>query len=247
MAKKLFEINPDLDRRALAEEFAAHSRVQIRDVLTEETAQEIRGILAKATPWGVAAQAGAADPPGPQAMRADEVATAAGRTKIQQLAAASFQAAGAGDYAFLYGRYSLVEGYMGKWSEGGPLDMLLEYLNTPEFIALAGDVTGVTGLVKADGNATLFGPQHFLAHHIDSHVAEGWRVAYVLNMTIDEWKPDWGGYLNFFDADGDVVQGFRPRFNSLNLFTVPQPHSVGFVPQFAPVGRYAISGWLRDR
>ncbi|MXP13418.1 hypothetical protein GRI44_01445 [Altererythrobacter confluentis] len=247
MAKKLFEINPDLDRRGLAAEFAAHSRVQIRDVLTLETASEVRDVLACATPWGIAAQAGAADSPGPQALRADEVATATGKNKIQELAAGSFQAAGAGDYAFLYGRYSLVENYLGKWNEGGPHDLLLEYLNTPEFIALVADVTGQTGLVKADGNATLFGPQHFLAHHIDSHVAEGWRVAYVLNMTIDEWKPDWGGYLNFFDEEGDVVQGFRPRFNSLNLFTVPQAHGVSFVPPFAPIGRYAISGWFRDR
>ncbi|MDZ4307571.1 2OG-Fe(II) oxygenase [Allopontixanthobacter sp.] len=247
MAKKLFEINPHLDRRALAEEFAANSRVQIRDVLTEETAQEIRAVLASATPWGIAAQAGIANPPGPQSLRANDVATTGGRARIQELATASFRAVGTGDYGFLYGHYPMVEGYLGKWNEDGPHDILLEYLNTPEFLSLAAEVTGETGLVKADGNATLFGPQNFLAFHIDSHVAEGWRVAYVLNMTIDEWKPDWGGYLNFFNEDGDIVQGFRPRFNSLNLFTVPQPHSVGFVPQFAPVGRYAISGWLRDR
>ena len=247
MAKKLFEINPDLDRAALAEEFGPHRRVQIRDVLTTDTAEELRNVLAKATPWGLASQAGSDLTHAPQAMRAEEIATPAGREKMQQLAIDSHKAASEGEYAFLYARYSLLEAYRGKWNPDGPHDILLEYLNTPEFLQLVMDVTGVKGLIKADGNATLFGQQHFLAHHIDSHVDEGWRVAYVLNMTIDEWKPDWGGYLNFFDDDGDVVQGFRPRFNSLNLFQVPQPHSVSVVPQFAPVGRFAISGWLRDR
>ena len=37
------------------------------------------------------------------------------------------------------------------------------------------------------------------------------------------------------------------RFNTLNMFTVAQPHNVTYVPPFAPVGRYAITGWFRDR
>lgn len=45
MTKKLFEINPDLDRAALARRFAEHTRVQVRDFLTRETAEEIRMIL----------------------------------------------------------------------------------------------------------------------------------------------------------------------------------------------------------
>ncbi|MBL4858125.1 MAG: hypothetical protein JKY36_02830, partial [Erythrobacter sp.] len=56
--KKLFELNPDLDRKALAERFAKTGRVQVRDVLTEETAREIQMILARATKWGMAIQAG---------------------------------------------------------------------------------------------------------------------------------------------------------------------------------------------
>ena len=100
---------------------------------------------------------------------------------------------------------------------------------------------------KADGQATLFGPQHFLGLHQDQQLEEGWRIAYVLNMTALEWRPDWGGYLLFFDDDGDVIEGYMPRFNTLNLFAVPQHHAVSFVPPFAPQGRIAISGWFRDQ
>ena len=45
MEKALFAINPGLDRPALARRFAERTRVQIRNVLTPETAREIQSIL----------------------------------------------------------------------------------------------------------------------------------------------------------------------------------------------------------
>ena len=68
-----------------------------------------------------------------------------------------------------------------------------------------------------------------------------------MNFCAEEWRPDWGGYLNFYDDEGDVVAGYKPRFNALNLFAVPKKHNVTYVPPFAPVGRFAITGWFRDR
>jgi Rps23 Pro-64 3,4-dihydroxylase Tpa1-like proline 4-hydroxylase len=133
------------------------------------------------------------------------------------------------------------------WDPGSPHENLLEHLNAPEFISLARDVTGIQDLIKADGQATLFAPNHYLGRHIDSHVAEGWEVAYVLNFAQADWHPDWGGYLLFLDDDGDVIEGFRPRFNALNLFKVPQAHAVSYVAPFAPLGRLAITGWLRTQ
>ncbi|NMW30742.1 hypothetical protein HKD42_01550 [Altererythrobacter sp. RZ02] len=247
MAKKLFEINPAIDRVACAEDFAANTRTQIRDVLTRETAEEVRMILARQTPWGLAMQAGDSLDPGPQQVLAKELASDNGKKKAQELANAAYQESAKGGYGFHFAQYSLVQGLNEKWDEGGVHDMLLEYLNAPDFLQLVRDVTGIQELAKADGQATLFAAQHFLGLHIDSHVAEGWRVAYVLNLGLDEWKPDWGGYLNFFDNDGDVVRGYRPRFNALNLFLVPQAHNVSYVPPTGPTGRFAITGWLRDR
>lgn len=245
MVKKLFELNPDLDRAALAVAFACNRRVQVRDLLTRETAEEVRMILAQATPWGLAMQAGEVG--GPQQIAPRELPTPAGQQRAQQLAKASHEAAARGEYAFRYAQYSLVQSVQEGWDPDGPHQFLLEYLNAPEFMQFVRTVTGFSELVKADGQATLYAPQHFLGRHNDSHVAEGWKVAYVMNFTIDEWKPEWGGYLQFFDDDGDVIEAFRPRFNSLNMFAVPQPHAVSFVPPFAPIGRYAITGWFRDR
>jgi len=44
-----------------------------------------------------------------------------------------------------------------------------------------------------------------------------------------------------------IAQSFVPAFNALNLFAVPQPHSVGFVTPFAARRRYSVTGWLRGR
>ena len=58
MAKALFELNPNLDRAALAQRFAADTRLQVENILTDETARELREILISGTEWGVAIQAG---------------------------------------------------------------------------------------------------------------------------------------------------------------------------------------------
>ncbi len=245
MPKQLFAINPHLDRTRLAAWFKSDGRVQIRNVLTLETAREIREILGRGTRWGVTAQAG--EQGKPVQVLAHAIGDDGGKAEIQHAAGAAYGAASRGDYGFYFGQYSLVQSVQENWAPGGPHEMLLEHLNAPDFLELVRDVTAIPELVKADGQATVFAPQNFLGWHIDSHVAEGWRIAYVLNLGLDDWKPDWGGYLNFFDDDGDIVQGYRPRFNALNLFAVPARHNVSYVPPFAPLGRFAITGWLRDR
>lgn len=237
----LFEVNPRLDRPALARTFAADRRVQIRDVLTDRTAAVLHRVLESETPWGLAWRA---EGTSAAHVRNRELAAMAPAQRAE-FARATAQSAARGDYSFLYGQYPMIDAYLQKWNEGGPHDLLLEHINDAPFLDLVRSVTGIEGLKKADGQATLFAPGQFLAMHNDSHVAEGWRIAYVLSLARD-WRPDWGGYLLFYDEEGDVVAGFRPRFNALNLFAVPQAHNVGYVPPFAPIGRYAITGWFRD-
>ena len=239
----LFEVNPGLDRKALAERFARERRIQIRDVLTEQTANEVRRILQHHTRWGVAWKAGESD--GPHMIAAEAMA----RMTPQQNAEIGqklMRAMSGRAYAFVYSQYPILTAYQEKWDEGSPHDLLIEHINAEPFMDLVREVTGFPTLTKADAQATLYRPSQFLAMHDDSHVAEGWRVAYVLNMTSEEWRPEWGGYLQFYDEEGDVIAGVRPRFNSLNLFAVPQKHSVTYVAPFAPVARYAITGWFRD-
>lgn len=236
----MLAINPALGLPALRAAFARDRRVQVRDVLTDASARAIHRVLRDDTPWGMSWQAGAH---GPHAMRQAQLAAMPDAERDAQTLAAMR----GGDYAFGYASYPLVQAYLGRWVPGGPHDQLLEHINAAPVLDFVRDVTGIPELVKADAQATLYAPGHFLAVHNDQHAERGRRVAYVLNLCADDWRPDWGGYLQFYDADGDVIAGYRPRFNALNLFAVPQLHNVSFVPPFAPVARYAITGWFRDR
>lgn len=141
----------------------------------------------------------------------------------------------------------MLQAYLEQRAPGGPHDVLLECINTPEMLGLVRAITGIPELVKADAQASLFAGNHYLGLHSDAHKGQGWRVAYVMGFAPDDWQPDWGGYLQFFDERGDVVCGWKPRFNVLNLFAVPCPHAVSYVPPFAPNGRLSITGWFRDR
>ena len=239
----LFDLNPDLDHRKLAEAFAPSRRVQIRDLLTERSAEVLADVVQRQTSYGLAFRE-----PGksPQSIRA-EAARALPAARHNQIWQSAGAAVGRGEYGFLYAQYPMLDAYLQHWSPGHALELVLEHINSEPFLALVRSVTGVAELIKADAQATLFAPNHFLSVHDDrGSDDEARRIAYVLGLSRN-WRPDWGGYLTFFDDEDDVVAGFKPRFNCLNLFEVPQRHSVTFVPPFAPVGRFAITGWFRDR
>lgn len=243
MDRPLLDLNPALDVPALAAAFARDRRVQVRDVLTDASARTLHHIAAHETPWGLSWQAGSQ---GPEDLREAQLA-AMPAAERQARGQATLAAMARAEYAFAFASYPLVEAYRGKWAPGGPHDMLLEYLNHRPVMDLVRAITGLADLVKADAKLTLFRPTQFLAVHNDQSTAAGRRVAYVLNLCAEDWRPDWGGYLNFYDDDGDVIAGWRPRFNALNLFAVPQRHNVTFVPPYSPVARYAITGWFRDK
>ena len=239
----MFAINPDLPVETLREAFLRKGRVQAHDVLTQDCAQALARMLLERTPWGLAWQAGSSGPAFARAalvggLQHDE------QLAIQQRTQAAMQS---GEYAFQFGSYPMLRAYLERWAPDGEHDYIFEHINDRPFLNLVRSVTGIAELVKADAQATLYAPGHFLAEHDDSHVGQGWQVAYVLNLCPVEWRPDWGGYLNFLDDAGEVVAGWKPQFNTLNLFRVPQRHNVTMVSPFAPIGRIAITGWFRDR
>ena len=240
----MIELNPQIDRAALAERFRANGRVQIPDVLTLQSAQMVRALLLSGTKWGLVWQAG--DAASVQALANRELTSPGAQEIVGRAGAATDEAARRGDYSFRFANYPVLQACLEGWDPGGPHDSLIEAMNMPDMLDLVRTVTGIPELVKADAQATLFAPNHFLGLHTDAHKGQGWRVAYVLNFAPEDWSPNWGGYLQFFDEEGNITFGWRPRFNVLNLMAVPCVHSVSYVPPFAPPGRVAITGWFRD-
>ena len=243
----LIEISPSLDLESIAAEFARTGRTRIASFLTDASARRVRDLLERGTPWSLVWRAG--DSP-PEVIRA-EALPAVTPDRARSMQAALRTAMAARDYAFCYSTYPLVQALLERWAPGGPHEQLLTDLNQPAFLDLIRRVTAIPDLVKADGQATLYRPGHFLARHDDAEPSKGRRVAYVLNLCGDPdgdpWRPEWGGMLQFLTDAGDPDETLLPRFNALNLFAVPQPHHVTSVASFAPSTRYAVTGWFRDR
>lgn len=243
----LIEVSPTIDRAGISATFALTGRARIANFLTAASAVRIRNLLEHRTPWSLVWRAGETPP---EVIRAEALsAVTPDRARLMQEALRAAMASR--DYAFCYSTYPLVQALLERWAPGSPHEQLLTDLNQPAVLDLIRQITAIPELVKADGQATLYNRGHFLARHDDAEPAKGRRVAYVLNLCGDPdgapWRPEWGGMLQFLTDAGDPDETLLPRFNALNLFAVPQPHHVTSVASFAPVSRYAVTGWFRDR
>ena len=118
------------------------------------------------------------------------------------------------------------------------------FLNSPAFLDFVRVLTGDPRTNYVDAQATRYDRGHYLTQHDDSVEGKGRLYAYVLNLT-PHWRADWGGLLNFIDADGHVAEAYTPAWNALNLFRVPQVHAVSCVAPFAGAPRLSITGWVR--
>lgn len=125
---------------------------------------------------------------------------------------------------------SLIAGWPGFLSSGPVRDLLRA-------------ITGKADVAFADGQATAYSPGDFLTGHDDDVPGKHRRAAYVFSLN-PAWRVEWGGLLLFHEGE-NRVRGVAPAFNSLDLFAVPQMHSVSMVTGSVPNRRYAITGWLR--
>lgn len=224
-------LNPQLDRRRLAESFRLSGRVHIPKFLTDAAAQRLHYALERETPWGLLFNEG-------NKLREFESVSPEDH---QAMLMGAWERAHH-EFQMFYHYYRVSKRGTIYPDSGHYLRRLAEFLSTPQFYAFIRDITGleVNGLQSC--TATLFNPLHFLMVH-DDHNAERERlVAYSLNMT-PAWRPDWGGALHFFDGNDRVEDVYLPSFNGLNLFRVPKRHSVSQVSAFGG-SRYSVAGWF---
>ena len=232
--------NPGLDTAMLADRYRAKQRLQIRDVLLPDLAERVFQCLTRETPWGVVYNEGSntitLTPQDlqamPQAERARRMSAAAERARTE--------------FQFVYHAYLMLHNYKAGVDKGLFLHDMLEAINSEPMLDFVRKVTGISSIVRADAQATLYAPGHFLTRHNDAADEKlHRRVAYVLSFT-KNWHPDWGGLLQFYDDENEITDVFVPRFNALSIFTVPQFHAVSCVAPYAPLGRLAITGWFQD-
>lgn len=234
-----FRINPDLDPAALAEEYAATSRVRIHGLLAPEGVAELHDYLEGCDEWWHLINM----PGGVLELDADERAAmsaerrAALDSEVHARARTGFQ--------YRYEALRVPEDEEEMDEAENPLTDFARLMSSKPMLAMLREVTGYADLSFSDGQATAYGPGDFLTCHDDDVAGKNRRAAYVFGMT-PAWRTEWGGLLLFHGAGDRTVTGHVPRFNTLDLFSVPQPHSVSIVTPAAPTRRYAVTGWLRS-
>lgn len=236
--KTEIRLNPALDRERLRAEFAARGRLQVNNVLTPEAAERMARCMEEETPWSFTYF----DRDAACIVDWHKMSSVTPQ-QWQELNRSIFSLA-RDDFAYAYGFYPMQEALR----TGSDPDLFLHdffaFLESEEMMELIRDLLDDPSVEAVDAQATRFGPGQFLTWHNDLVKEAHRRCAYVFNFT-RRWRPDWGGYLQFWDKGGNGAQAFMPRFNMLNIFKVPQPHSVGCVAPFAGAYRYAVSGWYR--
>ena len=237
-SRRILALRDSLDIADARRRFERVGRARLPDVLTGESASAIHDYLVRSGHWNLVCNLGG--------RHLDTSAAAVARwpeDKQRELVAAIHDQARTG-FQYFYAAIPFYDIYHQEALPGDFVNSIFEFLNSDGFLDLARELTGDESISFADGQATRYGPGHFLTSHNDQVDGKRRRAAYVLNLTPD-WRTDWGGALQFIGSDGHIEEAWLPRFNVLNVFRVPADHSVGFVAPFAGASRYSITGWLR--
>ncbi|RYF94345.1 MAG: hypothetical protein EON95_05670 [Caulobacteraceae bacterium] len=241
------DVRPRLDASLRPEAFAPvlarFGRLHLPGLFTPDTAGRIAEALAADQPWvrSLRASGSVGDITG----EAWDAMTPAQRQAWHSLLVQG--ANGSVQYQFDSRRISdLVEAGQRSGGVLAAIDAVYDWLNSAAGLDFLRRLTGDPTCAYVDAQATRYRPGDFLGRHHDDEPGKRRLYAYVLNFT-PAWRPDWGGVLQFLDADGHVAEGYSPAFNALNIFKVPQDHCVSSVVHHAPFNRLSITGWIRSR
>jgi Rps23 Pro-64 3,4-dihydroxylase Tpa1-like proline 4-hydroxylase len=229
------ELNPQLNRAKLAEDFRLSQRIHIPGVLTEASAARLSRALQQETNWTVTFNKG---------MDFLDVENVSPEERAR-LSRAAFERARGPGFHYIYDNHRLSRNGEPYGNPAHYLAKLVTFLNAPNVLQFMREVTGLKDIAWADAQATLYRQGDFLTAHDDKTGGHKRLAAYVLNMT-PAWRPDWGGVLQFIDERGHIAEGYVPSFNALNLFKVPTEHAVSQVAVYGGF-RYSVTGWFHGR
>lgn len=233
----MFELDPGIDADWLAAVYRRDGRVRIRTFLTDPG--PLHDSLRSRTDWNQVINAGA------KVYELDRQTRAAMSTeKHRALDHAVFEGGQAG-FQFRYESIRVDDASAARAASATLLDAFAMWLSGGAPRALLRHVCGEPAIDFADAQATLFSAGDLLTGHDDAVAGKNRHAAYVLGLN-PIWRVEWGGLLIHHGADGQSFTGQVPAFNTLDLFRVPQLHSVSMVTRSAPTERLSVTGWLRS-
>lgn len=233
------EIDPQHDPSELHNKLVEKGRLQIRNFLTPQSADHLYELLTKNRRWYTTYNHGDEH----SESLAEDVARLAPQHR-QQFFGRIYQGARTG-FQFVFNQYAITTAIQNNEDPGHPLHAMQDNVNSPEFLGFMRTLTGRDDIDCSDSYVSQYLPGHFLTSHDDRHAHEKRIAAYTISLT-KNWREDWGGHLVFFDDDGNIEEGFKPAFNTLNIFFMPKMHAVQQVTHYAGAARTSFLGWLKQ-
>lgn len=227
-------LNSDHDVEAIAATYAAEGRVRIPAFMVENGLRGLHGEIVARQDWRQVMNI-----PGGILELSREERAAISLADAEELDATMHKRACLG-FQYRYEGLRIPEP-SGEVTDG--LDKMAHVMAAAPMLGFLGKVIGQSDLMFTEGQVTAYATGDFLTCHDDQAPGRRRVAAFVLGMT-PSWRPEWGGLLLFHSDDDSQVYGLVPRFNTLDLFSVPQRHSVSTVSPSAPGRRLAITGWL---
>ncbi|MCG2842647.1 2OG-Fe(II) oxygenase [Sandaracinobacter sp. RS1-74] len=231
------KINPALNLCALRETFQNRGRVRVTDFLDGDAPALLYRHLRQRQDWVHVVNSGSKlfelDRATLQSMSAQQ------REALDQ---AVYRGARAG-FQYRYETIRVPDDPKVREQSVDPLARFAEWMSFGEGREFACEILGNESVHFADAQATAYAPGDFLTAHDDGVAGKNRLAAYVLGLT-PGWRVEWGGLLLFHHGSGQI-EGVAPELNTINLFAVPQQHSVSEVTRAAAYRRYSITGWLR--
>jgi len=231
-------LNPTLDSDYLATQYAADERLRIDEILEPDIAQRVHAACRDDVPYEYLCYVDGENLAIPAAELAQQTPDRQNELQEKIVSAAS------DGIGFFYSGYQ-----MGRARDENDkpqlafLHEMFDFMNSDKMLAFIATITGQTDLKGADAQFTRYSPGQFLTRHKDDITREGRRIAYVMSFS-EQWHPDWGGMLQFFEDDGTPRDAWTPGFNSLSIFDVRHVHSVTYVTPFARTPRFSLTGWF---
>jgi Rps23 Pro-64 3,4-dihydroxylase Tpa1-like proline 4-hydroxylase len=236
--KTKFIRNHALDCDALAEQFRQKGRVQIPNLLEPDLAQELHAFLRNSGDWKLVLNQGTS------LFELDRQQQAQLSEKQRDDLENAAMANAVHGFQYIYETIRVPDAEADRFAVNSILADFAMWMSSAEMREWLGRIIGRPELIFADAQATAYSPGHFLTGHDDDFVGKHRLAAYVFNLT-PVWRAEWGGVLLFHDS-AVAGEALFPAFNCLNMFAVPQMHSVSQVTRSAAYRRYAITGWLRS-
>lgn len=232
------KISAEHDANQLQQAFVAHGRLQVPNFMDAQSAQQVHQMLKQNQNWYLTYNEGKENYES-EAAKFNALAPAQ-----QQRFMSNVYGRAREDFQYIFKQYYITQAIKLGEQPGHALHCVEDFVNDEAFLGFMRTLTNRQDISHSDCYASCYEAGHFLTEHNDIHNQQNRIAAWVISMTPD-WNPNWGGYLAFFDDSGNIDAAFKPSYNTLNIFSIPQKHAVQLVAPFAGHPRTSLLGWLQ--